>query len=167
MIDNDVNPIQFVEKLLRQHFEPWHFIEYENEIIDREIEHLKPTSQDLVIIKKYLSYHILKDFKIRMYARYEHSIPINSLEYCLKRLSIAVIESSFNYDKTMENYSYLVKDIKRKDPDFNLHTYIDNMIRIKFMPHHQQKVLKKVERIITATPTMNKFKSLKTPKRKY
>jgi hypothetical protein len=154
--DKGIDPDYFVNKLLHQHFLPWSHIEYENELIDKAIEELKPSEEDLKIIHKYISYHVMKDFKERMYRRYEHSIPPNSLDYLLKRLSVAVIESGFNEEILRKNYSYLIRDIRSRNPDFNVRTYTDNMIRIKFMPHQQQRVLAKIDKLYKKPPKSHK-----------
>src|SRR5574343_521316 len=152
-----INPTQFVNQLLDQHFEPWNYSVYENEMIDKVLVDLKPTPDDLQIIRKYLTYHILKDFKQRMTRRYERSLPMYSLEYYMKRLSIAVVERSFNVEKVEKYYGELLADIKSKDPDFNLQTYVDNMIRLRYLPNSQRKVIAKVEQLENSDPMMKKI----------
>jgi len=147
MVAKGIIPEQFVNKLLDQHFYPWKYAEYENILIDRALSRLEPTPEELEIVKKYLSYEILRDFKTRMYQRYQHTLPMFSLEYYMKRLSIAVVENNFNEERIAKFYCLLIDDIKKKDPDFNLRTYIDNMIRLRYMPTRQRKVINKIEQL--------------------
>jgi len=152
-----INPTQFINRLLDQHFEPWSYSKYENEMIEKALIDLKPTPEDLQVIRKYLTYHILKDFKQRMSRRYERSLPLYSLEYYMKRLSIAVVEHSFNAEKIEKYHGELLKDIKSKDPDFNLQTYIDNMIRLRYLPNSQRRVIAKIEQIEHTDPMIKKI----------
>lgn len=161
LIIKGIHPNQFVNRLIDQHFYPWKYIEYENELITRQIEQLEPTDSDLEVIKKYLSYHILKDFKTRMYRRYEHSMPLYSLDYYMKRLSIAIVERGFDQDRVEKFYGELLGDIKKKDPDFNLRTYIDNMLRLRFLPNRQQSVIDKFESLNNSDPVMKRLKRLR------
>ena len=126
IVAKGVDPSYFVNRILHQHFAPWAHINYENELIDKVLEDEEISDRDLMVIHKYLSYHVLKDFKERMYKRYDHSTAPNSLDYLLKRLSVAIIECSFNRKKLSENYSYLISQINSKAPGFNVDTYVDN-----------------------------------------
>lgn len=155
-----MNPDQFVNRLLDQHFYPWKYMRAEHELVDRQISELKPTDEELEIINKYLSYQILRDFKRRMASRYEHSLPIYSLDYYMKCLSIAIIERGFDQDRIEKFYGPLLDDIKQKDPDFNLRTYIDNMIRLRFLPNRHQRVINKFETLMMSDPVMKGAKQL-------
>ena len=155
----DINPTQFIQQLLDQHFEPWKYLEYENEMIERALERLEPTDEDLEIVKKYLSYELLRDFKKRMRLRYDRSLPMFSLEYYMKRLSIAIVERNFKQDIIEKYYSELIYEIRKKDPDFNLRTYMDNMLRLRYLPTSQRKVIAKIEEVTAKSdPEFNKLK---------
>ena len=154
LIDKGINPNQFVNRLLDQHFFPWKYSKYENELIVRQIAQLEPTPDDLTIINKYISYQILRDFKRRMYQRYEHSLPLYSLDYYMKCLSVAIVERGFDQDRIEKYYAMLLDDIREKDPDFNLRTYIDNMLRLRFLPNRQRAVINKFEAISNSDPVM-------------
>lgn len=159
LASRDINPTQFIQQLLDQHFEPWKHLEYENEMIERALERLEPTDEELEIIRKYLSYEILYDFKKRMRMRYEHSLPMFSLEYYMKRLSIAIVERNFKQDIIEKYYAELIYEITKKNPDFNLRTYMDNMLRLRYLPTSQRKVISKIEEIETkADPEFNKLR---------
>lgn len=155
----DINPTQFIQQLLDQHFEPWKYVEYENDMIERALERLEPTDEELEIVKKYLSYELLRDFKKRMRLRYDRSLPMFSLEYYMKRLSIAIVERNFKQDIIEKYYSELIYEIRKKDPDFNLRTYMDNMLRLRYLPTSQRKVIAKIEEVTAKSdPEFNKLK---------
>jgi len=142
-----LNPEQYINKLIDQHFFPWKYAKYENELIDRQIEELKPSPGELEIIHRYLTYQILRDFKQRMFTRYDHSVPTFTLDYYIKELSVAVIERNFDQDEIEQTYAYTIKEIKRRDPDFNLRTFIDNIMRLRFMSTKIARVIKKFDNL--------------------
>ena len=147
LTNKNINPTQFVNRLLDQHFFPWKYAHYENELIDKAIDHLEPTDEELEIIHNYLTYEMLRDFKRRMFRRYDHSLPMYSLDYSMKKLSAVIVERGFDQDRIEKYYGHLINDIKEKDPDFNLRTYMDNLIRLKFLPDRQRKVIAKIEQV--------------------
>jgi len=94
-----------------------------------------------------------------MNLRYDRSLPMFSLEYYMKRLSIAIVERNFKQDIIEKYYSELIHEIRKKDPDFNLRTYMDNMLRLRYLPTSQRKVIAKIEEVTAKSdPEFNKLK---------
>lgn len=153
-----MNPVQFVNLLLDQHFYPWNYIKYENALIEKKLKENIPNPEEMKVIKKYLTYEILRDFKHRMYRRYDRSLPLFSLDYYMKLLSVAVIERNFDQDRIEYLYSDLLNDIKKRDPDFNLRTFIDNLIRLRFMSTKISKAINAFENVHINDPNMKRFK---------
>ena len=153
-----MNPTQFVNLLLDQHFYPWNCIKYENALIEKKLKENIPNPEEMKVIKKYLTYEILRDFKHRMYRRYDRSLPLFSLDYYMKLLSVAVIERNFDQDRIEYLYSDLLNDIKKRDPDFNLRTFIDNLIRLRFMSTKISKAINAFENVHINDPNMKRFK---------
>lgn len=166
LVSKGINPTQFVNQLLNQHFSPWKYIKYENELIERQLKDLKLTLQEKNIIKRYLTHEILRDFKARMHKRYEHSVPLESLEHLTKTLSLAIIEYNYDQEEIEKYYKHIIDKIKQKDPDFNVRTYIDNMIRLKYLPRQQRDIISVYETLVDSDKQFKQDKKRLTKTRK-
>lgn len=154
------NPTHFINKLLDQHFEPYKYAEYENELIKRQLKDTEVTEEEMVIIQKYLTHQILKEFKTRMYQRYDRRLIYYSLDHQLKRLSLAIIDCRFDKEMLEKYHGGLINIIKSQDPSFNLNTYMDNLMRVKYMSTRQQKVIGKLDSLNKSDPIVKRFNKL-------